>query len=94
MARTYWLAAFGLSLAVTVLDSPPTRAQDAEDSPVESSFIDPDTPHLARVTLDKYGRMFDLVMSDEFNQDGRDFSAGADLKWTATHNHDKTNRAC
>jgi beta-glucanase (GH16 family) len=41
----------------------------------------------------KRGREFQLVMSDEFNVPGRDFSDGQDPKWTAMEKNDYTNDA-
>eukprot|EP01031_Cornospumella_fuschlensis_P037459 gene37459-45491_t len=50
---------------------------------VGSSWIDPDTPdeYKSTFTLDKK-ETFNLVFSDEFNIDGRQFHDGHDPKWT------------
>lgn len=47
-------------------------------------WVDPDTPEKFR-TLKSYtdGKTYDVVMSDEFNTDGREFQDGADPVWTA-----------
>lgn len=34
------------------------------------------------------GKRYDIVMSDEFNRDGRDFKDGADPMWTAIDRSD------
>ena len=51
---------------------------------MKSSDIDEDTPSSSRRIRSLHdGKTFDLVMSDEFNKEGRSFEAGADSKWTS-----------
>ncbi|CAM9695634.1 unnamed protein product [Chrysoparadoxa australica] len=59
------------------------------------AWIDPDTDVDAAGSLQSYhtGTMYDLVMSDEFNRDGRSFDDGEDPKWTAINKNDYTNAA-
>jgi beta-glucan synthesis-associated protein KRE6 len=53
-------------------------------SSVQAGWIDPDTApeHLTTTSLHD-GRLYDLVMSDEFNVEGRTFADGDDPMWTA-----------
>jgi hypothetical protein len=60
---------------------------------LDSQHVDKDTPASEHHRRDKFGRDLELVMSDEFSEDGRLFGDGQDPIWTATHNADKTNRA-
>ncbi|KAF8934536.1 hypothetical protein BGZ47_010339 [Haplosporangium gracile] len=46
-------------------------------------MVDPDTPQGKRTTVAKDGQLWDLVFSDEFNQDGRSFAPGQDPHWEA-----------
>ena len=58
---------------------------------IKASWIDPDTPLRSRTTESHFrddSRRFDLVFSDEFEQEGRDFSDGSDPRWTALHKND------
>jgi beta-glucanase (GH16 family) len=61
-------------------------------SSVTSSFagwIDPDSPPEVRTTLSYYdGKEYELIMSDEFNRDGRTFADGDDPMWTAIEKSD------
>lgn len=64
--------------------------------PVKGDWVDPDTPEAARSTTaltrtDK--RKYELVFSDEFEEDGRTFQDGKDPRWTAIHKNDYTNLA-
>ena len=52
-----------------------------------ASLIDDATPSHAR-TLSTDGVAYALVMSDEFNEDGRSFEDGMDPKWTAIEHRD------
>ena len=45
---------------------------------VSAGWIDPDTPDSAHSIISSDGIKYDLVMSDEFNRDGRDFADGED----------------
>lgn len=69
---------------------------------VHADWIDEDTPAEGRQTRPlglpgppEYAEIdtYDLVFSDEFNVDGRDFSDGSDPKWTALNKNDYTNGA-
>jgi len=54
-----------------------------------AAWIDPDTPNEARTTKSFVdGSIYNLVMSDEFNVDGRSFADGEDPAWTALDKHD------
>lgn len=61
-----------------------------------AGWVDPDTPaeHLT-IRSDYAGdaREYDLVFSDEFEQDGRSFEDGGDPRWTAIDKNDYTNEA-
>jgi len=64
--------------------------------PLGASWIDPDTPSESRTTKSVYSkdkRQFELVFSDEFEQDGRNFNDGNDPRWTALNKNDYTNQA-
>jgi hypothetical protein len=50
-------------------------------------LIDPDTPDGARTKTGYDGEQWDLVFSDEFNQDGRTFYPGDDPFWEAVDIH-------
>ncbi|KAJ7067416.1 glycoside hydrolase family 16 protein [Mycena amicta] len=55
-----------------------------------SSFprlIDPDTPESAYEYTNPDGKRYDLVFSDEFNQEGRSFYPGDDAYWEAVDLH-------
>ncbi|KAJ1622020.1 hypothetical protein T492DRAFT_846621 [Pavlovales sp. CCMP2436] len=87
------ILALGWALALAAVPTAPVTTVP-DDAPV-GPFVDPDTPRSELRRLDKLGREFELVMSDEFAVDGRKFGPdGNDPIWTATHNRDKTNRAC
>jgi hypothetical protein len=61
---------------------------------VHAHWIDPDSPASAQTEKSLVdGRVFDLVMSDEFNVPGRTFDDGHDPAWTAIHKNDYTNGA-
>ena len=58
---------------------------------VEATWVDPDTPESHRATDSLYSedsRKYELVFSDEFEQDGRTFNDGNDPRWTALHKND------
>ncbi|CAB9517136.1 Beta-glucan synthesis-associated protein KRE6 [Seminavis robusta] len=64
--------------------------------PVQGAWVDPDTPKAAKAIKalspdDK--REYELVFSDEFEQDGRTFHDGTDPRWTAIKKNDYTNLA-
>jgi beta-glucanase (GH16 family) len=56
-------------------------------------WVDVDTPEDARTITSSRGGTWDLVMSDEFNVAGRNFSAGNDHLWTAIEMPDGVNAA-
>lgn len=60
-----------------------------------SVWIDPDTPEEVFTTqsLGAGGGRYELIMSDEFNDDGREFADGHDPKWTALDRPDTVNDA-
>lgn len=61
-----------------------------------AGWVDPDSPEEALTTTSHYAedtREFELVFSDEFEQDGRSFEDGADPRWTAIDKNDYTNEA-
>lgn len=63
---------------------------------IGASWVDPDTPLEARTTkalFFKDARKYELVFSDEFEQDGRNFKDGNDPRWTALNRNDYTNDA-
>lgn len=56
-----------------------------------AGWVDPDTPEEFHTTTANYHhdkREYDLVFSDEFEQDGRSFEDGADPRWTAIDKND------
>ena len=62
--------------------------------PVSGGWVDPDTHESARTTVGhEDGRAYELVFSDEFNVNGRNFKNGNDPKWTALNKNDYTNDA-
>eukprot|EP00536_Pseudo-nitzschia_multiseries_P015702 jgi/Psemu1/247059/estExt_Genewise1.C_9340014 len=63
---------------------------------LEASWVDPDTPQKSRSAKSLYSedtREFELVFSDEFEQDGRNLKDGSDPRWTAIRKNDYTNDA-
>lgn len=63
---------------------------------LEASWVDPDTPLHSLSSKSLFSedtREFELVFSDEFEQDGRSFKDGNDPRWTAIHKNDYTNEA-
>ena len=63
-------------------------------TPVASSWVDPATPADARSTIGmKDNRALQLVFSDEFEQEGRNFGDGSDTRWTAEDRSAATNAA-
>uniref|UniRef100_H3GIQ7 GH16 domain-containing protein n=1 Tax=Phytophthora ramorum TaxID=164328 RepID=H3GIQ7_PHYRM len=56
-------------------------------------WVDSDTPESAYTITSSRGATWDLVMSDEFNVPGRNFSAGRDHMWTALEMPDGVNSA-
>mmetsp|Transcript_40583 Transcript_40583/g.85189 ORF Transcript_40583/g.85189 Transcript_40583/m.85189 type:complete len:628 (+) Transcript_40583:141-2024(+) len=61
-----------------------------------AGWIDPDSPDEAFSTTSHYAedtREYELVFSDEFEQDGRSFDDGSDPRWTAIDKNDYTNEA-
>jgi len=64
--------------------------------PLRASWVDPDTPFESRTTKALFledVRKYELVFSDEFEDDGRNFKDGNDPRWTAIHKNDYTNDA-
>lgn len=61
--------------------------------PWDERFVDPDTPAEVRYTSALGdGALYRLVMSDEFETEGRRFGeADGDSRWTAVSRHDPTN---
>jgi beta-glucanase (GH16 family) len=53
-------------------------------------MIDPATPAAAHKTQNKDTAPYNLVFSDEFNTDGRNFKAGQDPYWTAVDHFNPT----
>ncbi|CAK4619342.1 unnamed protein product [Aphanomyces euteiches] len=69
---------------------------DYDSYPVKSGagiWIDVDTPQTAQQKVSSRGESWDLVMSDEFEIDGRSFVAGKDHLWTALDLADGVNSA-
>ncbi|KAG7395771.1 hypothetical protein PHYBOEH_003206 [Phytophthora boehmeriae] len=56
-------------------------------------WVDIDTPASAQTHRSSRGETWTLVMSDEFNKEGRTFEAGADHLWTALDKPDGVNAA-
>ena len=77
-------------------DSVKTKSKDETVEPSESPTPAPTKePTMSPTTLNDPNdeREFHLVMSDEFNVDGRSFADGDDPKWTALDKNDYTNGA-
>jgi hypothetical protein len=56
-----------------------------------ASWVDPDTSIQAQTTRSLYkedSRPYQLVFSDEFEQEGRTFHDGNDPRWTAIYKND------
>ncbi|KAF0693345.1 hypothetical protein As57867_015621, partial [Aphanomyces stellatus] len=69
---------------------------DYEAYPTKSGigvWVDVDTPVAARTKVTSRGETWELVMSDEFELDGRTFEAGKDHLWTALDIPDGVNAA-
>lgn len=60
---------------------------------VNAGWLDPDTPLEAQTTtsFENEERPYELVFSDEFEQNGRTFHDGDDPRWTAMNKNDDTN---
>lgn len=56
-------------------------------------WVDPDTPDDVRTYVTSRGDTWELVMSDEFGDVSRNFSAGSDHLWTSLEMPDGTNDA-
>ncbi|KAI0277034.1 glycoside hydrolase family 16 protein [Russula aff. rugulosa BPL654] len=56
---------------------------DPEGALHVTSLVDPDTPQSAKTRVGFDGQPYNLVFSDEFNQDGRTFYRGDDPFWEA-----------
>jgi len=57
-----------------------------------SGWVDPDVPENAKTTksfVDKLA-VYEIIMADEFNRDGRTFKDGEDPMWTAIENADNS----
>lgn len=57
------------------------------EMPTYRGLIDPDTPQDALTRTGFDGKEYQLVFSDEFNVDGRQFYAGMDPYWEAVDLH-------
>ncbi|KAH9162754.1 hypothetical protein LEN26_000799 [Aphanomyces euteiches] len=69
---------------------------DYDDHPTQSGigiWVDVDTPENARTKASTRGETWELVMSDEFEIEGRTFEAGKDHLWTALDMADGVNAA-
>ena len=56
-----------------------------------AGWVDPDSPLQAQTALsliENDKRLYQLVFSDEFEQDGRTFHDGNDPRWTAMNKND------
>mmetsp|Transcript_10577 Transcript_10577/g.19209 ORF Transcript_10577/g.19209 Transcript_10577/m.19209 type:complete len:122 (-) Transcript_10577:210-575(-) len=76
-----------LSIALTTTGGGGSRRQ----SLCNAEWVDPDSPVEALTTTAHYAedtREYELVFSDEFEQDGRSFEDGADPRWTAIDKND------
>ncbi|KAK3834141.1 MAG: beta-glucan synthesis-associated, partial [Linnemannia gamsii] len=60
-----------------------STVQKASSPRTAAMMVDPDTPEEKKMTVAKDGQPWDLVFSDEFNQDGRGFGLGQDPHWEA-----------
>ncbi|KAF0693156.1 Aste57867_15843 [Aphanomyces stellatus] len=90
-------APHGLVLYIAVLvHGAAAYDYDFEGYPARSGvgmWVDVDTPSTALTKVTSRGQTWDLVMSDEFNIDGRSFKAGHDHLWTALDIPDGVNAA-
>src|SRR4051812_22110089 len=69
---------------------------DYDEYPAQSGigiWVDADTPEKARTKMSTRGEPWELVMSDEFEIEGRTFEAGKDHLWTALDMADGVNAA-
>ncbi|CAK4619361.1 hypothetical protein LEN26_016297 [Aphanomyces euteiches] len=85
-------------LTVTLLQASAVYAidHDFEAYPTRSgigAWVDIDTPSTAMSKITSRGEKWDLVMSDEFEIEGRTFQAGKDHLWTALDIPDGVNAA-
>ncbi|OQR87922.1 beta-glucan synthesis-associated protein [Achlya hypogyna] len=84
-----WSAAI-VAAAVVSVDA------DVVDGPTKSgvkTWVDVTTPEWAHTKISSRGYVYDLVMSDEFGDDSRNFTAGKDHLWTALNLPDGVNSA-
>ena len=57
------------------------------EMPAYRGLIDPDTPQEALTRTGFDGKEYELVFSDEFNEEGRQFYPGMDPYWEAVDLH-------
>ncbi|KAI9985964.1 hypothetical protein PInf_024755 [Phytophthora infestans] len=88
-----------MSRAVTVLSvvasavyaSTTTKSYETKSGVLP--WVDVDTPSKAKTHQSSRGETWTLIMSDEFNKEGRSFDAGEDHLWTAVDKPDGVNAA-
>ncbi|TMW65144.1 hypothetical protein Poli38472_009311 [Pythium oligandrum] len=72
------------------------HAGSQQEYPIKSGikmWVDPATPSDRQAYTNSRGRTWELVMSDEFNEPGRDFRPGKDHLWTSLEKPDGVNGA-
>ena len=88
-----------LLIAICEITSTTTTNSNAQDSKTKSyssypdgfkGWVDPDTEDKVKIVKSyETGIDYHLVMSDEFNRDGRSFHDGADPMWTSMDKNDE-----
>ncbi|KDO18814.1 hypothetical protein SPRG_15913 [Saprolegnia parasitica CBS 223.65] len=76
-----------------VLGAAMAEVQDAPTKSGVKTWVDVETPEWAMTKMTSRGHEYDLVMSDEFNNENRNFTAGMDHLWTALNLPDGVNSA-
>lgn len=89
---TWALWRFLAILSITIFASTTAKNSYSTKSKV-LPWVDVDTPESAQTHKSSRGQTWSLIMSDEFNEEGRTFEAGADHLWTAIEKPDGVNAA-
>ncbi|ETV75246.1 hypothetical protein H257_10438 [Aphanomyces astaci] len=96
LRRHQQLTPFLMLLVLLVVTSTTALDHEFDMFPPKSGvgiWVDVDTPLDLRTKVSSRGERWDLVMSDEFEIDGRSFHAGKDHLWTALDIPDGVNAA-
>ncbi|KAI9596759.1 beta-glucan synthesis-associated [Syncephalis fuscata] len=77
----------GLGIAFVAIAFPILKTTVGSKKPTTSKWVDSDTPKEFHTKVMEDGNKYQLVFSDEFNKDGRDFRPGKDKIWEGVDLH-------